>query len=88
MLLSHTPSHVLLRRALSLIEPELAFIDTSSSLRGVLQPFVTAQDAHVRESAMGAPKPDLSVDWRKRRREQHEQAAIAVGVYQIEELVL
>ena len=63
-------------------------MDDMEQLRGVLLPFVKAQDKHVRESAFGVPKPDFSVDWRRRRKEQHEQAAIAVGIYQIEELVL
>lgn len=42
----------------------------------------------VHEAAHGVQKPDLKVDWRKRRKDAHEQAGMAVGVYQIEELVL
>ena len=42
----------------------------------------------VHEAAYGPEKPDPNVDWRKKRKQAHEQAAIAVGVYQVEELII
>lgn len=87
-LLTYPPSHSVLRDILSDLEPELAFTDEIEQLRGPLEPFVRAHAKAVHEAAHGAQKPDLKVDWRRRRKEAHEQAGMAVGVYQIEELVL
>lgn len=36
----------------------------------------------------GTAKEGSKKDWRQRKRESHEQAGMAVGVYQLEELVL
>ena len=87
-LLTHAPAQGLLRAALAHIEPELAFMDDALQLRGVLQPFVQAHARAVRERAQGPPKVEQGGDWRRRRKAAHEQAAVSVGVYQIEELVL
>lgn len=86
--LTYLPSHGILRDIFSHLEPELSFTDDVEQLRGPLEPFVRAHAKAVHEAAHGVQKPDLKVDWRKRRKEAHEQAGITVGVYQIEELVL
>ncbi|KAI0689236.1 hypothetical protein BC835DRAFT_264850 [Cytidiella melzeri] len=86
-LLSYPPSYDILRRIFSYIEPEATFTDDLELLRGPLEPFVNAHSKMVHEAAHGPEKPDLTGDWRKKRKEAHEQAAIAVGVYQVEELV-
>ncbi|KIP07738.1 hypothetical protein PHLGIDRAFT_127500 [Phlebiopsis gigantea 11061_1 CR5-6] len=86
--LTYLPSHAILRDILSHLEPELSFTDDVELLRGPLEPFVRAHTKTVHEAAHGAQKPDLKVDWRRRRKEAHEQAGMAVGVYQIEELLL
>ena len=87
-LLPYPPSHALLRSILSDLEPELAFTDDVEQLLGPLEPFVRAHAKAIHEAAHGAQKPDLKIDWRRRRKEAHEQAGMAVGLYQIEELVL
>ena len=66
----------------------MSFTDNVELLRGPLEPFVRAHAKTVHEAAHGVQKPDLKVDWRRRRKEAHEQAGMAVGVYQIEELLL
>lgn len=86
--LSYPPAHASLRAALEHVEPALAFGDDLDQLRGVLQPFASAHARAVYESAHGPPKPELGGDWMRRRREAFDQAAISVGVYQIEEIVL
>ncbi|KAI0347456.1 hypothetical protein BDW22DRAFT_1351894 [Trametopsis cervina] len=87
-LLSYPPSFAILREILSYVEPEVTFTDDLDQLRGPLEPFVKAHNQMLRLAAHGPEKPDLSVDWRKKRKEAHEQATIAVGVYQVEELIL
>lgn len=86
--LAYPPSHGVLRRILAHIEPELDFIDDVDQLRGPLEPFLRAHAKAVHEATYGAQKPDLKVDWRRRRKEAHEQAGMAIGVYQLEELVI
>ena len=86
--LTYPPSHPILRDIFSHLEPELDFTDDVEQLRGPLEPFVRAHAKAVHEAAHGVQKPDLKVDWRKRRKEAHEQAGMTVGAYQIEELVL
>lgn len=87
--LTHAPAHAALRALTTRLAPELAFADdVLAPLRGPLEPFVRAHARAVHEAAHGAQKPDPRVDWRRRRKEAHEQAGMAVGVYQVEELVL
>lgn len=88
LLLSYAPSCRVLQEIMSFVDPELAFTHEVGQLRGPLEPFVKAHRKMVHEAARGPNKPDSSVDWRKKRKEAHEQAAIAIGVYQVEELVL
>lgn len=86
--LTYPPSHGILRDIFSDLEPELTFTDDVEQLRGPLESFVREHAKAVHEAAHGAQKPDLKVDWRRRRKEAHEQAGMAVGMYQIEELLL
>lgn len=86
--LTYPPSHRVLRDIFSHLEPELTFTDDMEQLRGPLEPFVRAHAKAVHEAANGVQKPDLKVDWRRRRKVAHEQANMALGVYQIEELLL
>ena len=88
VLLSYPPAHHILREILSIVEPELEFVSSVEQLRGPLEPFVKEHARFVREAAHGPDAPDPSIDWRRRRKEAHEQAAITVGVYRVEELVL
>lgn len=86
-LLQYTPSHRLLQRLSARLDPELAFIDEVEQLRGPLEPFAKAQAKALAEGVQGARK-DTQVDWRRRKKLQHEQTALAVGLYQVEELVI
>jgi hypothetical protein len=78
-LLQHAPAHRALRRLTRRLAPELAQVD--------------ALAAQARAERDGVPPgraaaPPKTGDWRKRRRAAHEQASLALGVYQVEELVL
>ncbi|KAK7035764.1 hypothetical protein R3P38DRAFT_2908933 [Favolaschia claudopus] len=85
-LLQHTPAHRVLQRVLAKIQPEIQLTEQVEILRGPLEMFARAQAKAVRDGKDG--KKDQG-DWRRRRRLEHERAAMAVGgVYQLEELVL
>jgi hypothetical protein len=83
-LLQYQPSHDLLRRLLSYIEPEITFIDSLEPLRGVLEPFVKAQSL---KEKTGTSK-ESPTEWRKRRKQLEERAGLNVGLYRLEELAI
>ncbi|KAI9000727.1 hypothetical protein BD414DRAFT_526173 [Trametes punicea] len=90
-LLAHAPAHRLLRGLAAHIEPALALTSALEHLCGPLEPFARAAamaqaQAQVRVSGEGAAGSGR--DWRRKRKAAHEQAAVAVGLYQVEELVL
>ncbi|TFY66636.1 hypothetical protein EVG20_g4452 [Dentipellis fragilis] len=74
-LLQYAPSHRLLRHLHAHLEPEVAFVDEVEQLRGPLEPFSRAQAKAAADAAQG-PRKDTQIDWRKRKRLQHEQAAL------------
>ncbi|KAG6373761.1 hypothetical protein JVT61DRAFT_5903 [Boletus reticuloceps] len=82
-LLQYQPSHDLLCRILSYIEPEITLIDSLELLRGVLKPFVRVQ--LLREKT-GASK-ESPLEWRKQKRQIEEHESLSVGLYRLEELV-
>ncbi|CAL1700237.1 unnamed protein product [Somion occarium] len=86
--LSHPHSQRLIRQIFSLLEPEISFNDSIEQLRGPLEPFAKAHAKAASDVLHGTQKQDPKVDWRKRKKAAHEQAAVAIGVYQVEELVL
>ena len=58
-------------------------------LCGPLEPFARAAAARAKaQSEAKEGKGDSGKDWRRKRKLAHEQAGIAVGLYQVEELVL
>ncbi|KAI0355300.1 hypothetical protein OH77DRAFT_316034 [Trametes cingulata] len=89
-LLAHAPAHRLLRTLAAHIEPALALTGTLEHLCGPLEPFArAAAKARAEGSGSGGKAAaDSGRDWRRKRKMAHEQAAIAVGLYQVEELVL
>ncbi|KAL4247039.1 Nucleolar protein 11 [Abortiporus biennis] len=87
-LLSHPPSHQLIRRIFDRLQPEVAFNGELEILRGPLEQFTKAQQKALLESTQGPQRADQKVDWRRRRKAAHEQASVAIGLYQVEELVL
>ncbi|KAI0254799.1 hypothetical protein BJV78DRAFT_1183009 [Lactifluus subvellereus] len=84
-LLQHTRSHALLRRLSSHLQSELKIIDELQSLHGPLELFAKAQE---KTSSEKQRPPAQLEDWRRRRKLAHERAAMGVGLYQVEELVL
>ena len=93
-LLSHTPAHALLRALAAHVEPVLAATSALENLCGPLEPFArAAAKAQQQQQAKDTQQQQQANagsgrDWRRKRKMAHEQAAIAVGLYQVEELVL
>ena len=89
-LLGHSPAHKLLRRLTEHIQPALAQTNELELLCGPLEPFARAAAAKAKAQAEAKEggKPDSGKDWRRKRKLAHEQAGMAVGLYQVEELVL
>ena len=86
--LTHSASQQHIRQIFSILEPEVSFNDSIEQLRGPLQPFVKAHAKAASDVLHGTQKQDPKVDWRKRKKAAHDKAEMAIGVYQIEELVL
>jgi hypothetical protein len=88
-LLQFPPSHQILRKIYSHLEPEVKFIDAIGQLSGPLEPFVKAQKKISAEAA-GEAKKDQVVqgDWGKRKKQAFALANLHVGLYQIEELMI
>ena len=86
-LLQYPPSHELLRKIMSHIEPEIGLHEHMECLRGALEPFAKAHNRTLKERAEGAPK-ETPNEWRKRRKHQEQQVALGVGLYRLEELVI
>jgi hypothetical protein len=82
-IIQHAPSHAILRRMQTLLEPEIAFIDEMEQLRGPLEPFAKAQ-----ARTGGGRSKKSTVDWRTRKKQEQEQIGLAVGLYRLESLVL
>ena len=85
-LLQNPASHPLLQRISENIAQIQALNLELQSLRGPVEPFARAQNRAIAEAANGGKKRE-EVDWRKRRKQAHEQAALSLGPYQVEELV-
>ncbi|KAH7887398.1 hypothetical protein F5I97DRAFT_1941864 [Phlebopus sp. FC_14] len=86
-LLQYQPSHEPLKRILSEIEPEIAYIDRMEKLRGALEPFTKVHVRSLREKAGNVPK-ETAAERKKRRKQLAQQASLGVGLYRLEELVL
>lgn len=90
-LLAHAPAHRLLRTLAAHIQPALARAGELELLCGPLEPFARAAAAKAKakdKEAEGKAPADGGRDWRRKRKMAHEQAGMAVGLYQVEELVL
>ncbi|KAI0751088.1 hypothetical protein C8Q80DRAFT_1099341 [Daedaleopsis nitida] len=87
-LLAHTPAHKLLRTLAAHIQPAIASAGELELLCGPLEPFARATAAKAKAQTEAKDKGDSGKDWRRKRRMAHEQAGMAVGLYQVEELVL
>ncbi|KAG6854459.1 hypothetical protein C0991_006538 [Blastosporella zonata] len=56
-------------------------------LRGPLETFAKAHTKATKEAGQDKRKKPVG-DWRQRRKQAHEQAALSIGLYQLEELTL
>ncbi|KAF9644503.1 hypothetical protein BDM02DRAFT_3190540 [Thelephora ganbajun] len=94
-LLQHPPAYPILRSISDQIEPELRLINEVEQLR---IPFDSLLEEHKKVVAErkereqtsqpgGGGKSDKG-DWRKKRKEAFQQASLAVGLYQVEEIFL
>jgi hypothetical protein len=83
-LLQYRPSHRVLARLLSQLQPELDLIAQMEQLRGPLEMF--AKKAAASEGRRGESQTQMSKA--KNKRQVHEQNALAIGLYRLEELVL
>ena len=77
----------MLRKVFAQIQPEISSIDQMEQLRGPLEPFAKAQAKAIKEGSEGRRK-EHQVDWRQRKKQTHDQAGLAVGLYRLEELVI
>jgi len=94
-LLQHPASYPILRSISDQIEPELKLINEVEQLR---IPFDCLLREHKKVVAEKKEREQASqpgdggkgdkVDWRKKRKEALQQASLAVGLYQIEEIFL
>jgi hypothetical protein len=93
-LLQHPPAHPILRSISDQIEPELKLNDQVQQLR---IPFDSLLREHKKVAAERKEKEQASQagggrgdkgDWRKRRKVAFQQASLAVGLYQVEEVFL
>jgi len=92
-LLQHPPSHKLLQSLQAHITEEATFSDLLEQLRGPLEPFAVGHQKAVREAAIPEKEKERQKqkgDWRQRRAGAPSVigAVGAIGVYQVEELVL
>ena len=94
-LLQHPPAYPILRSISDQIEPELKLINEVEQLRVPFDSLLREHKKVVaerkeREKATqpgGVGKGEKG-DWRKKRKEAFQQASLAVGLYQIEEIFL
>ena len=94
-LLQHPPAYPILRSISDQIEPELNLTNEVEQLRIPFDSLLkehkkVAAERKEREQASqsgGGGKGDKG-DWRKRRKEAFQQANLAVGSYQVEEIFL
>ena len=91
-LLQHPPAYPVLRSISDQIEPELELINEVEQLRipfdGLLKEhnkiIAERKERELATQSGGGGKGD----WRKKRKEAFQQASLAVGLYQIEEILL
>ena len=85
-LVQHEPAHPVLARLAAHVGPELALQVEMERLRGPLEPFLRV--ACQPESDERRWKRGKDQAWRRRQQEANRTANIAVGVYQVERLVI
>lgn len=85
-LLQFKPSHKILKKLFMHLDPQVTLTEELELIRGPLEPFARAQ-AKALADAYGGRKKELDIDSRRRRKQAHDQSGIAVGLYQVEELI-
>ncbi|KAF8592592.1 hypothetical protein K439DRAFT_1610370 [Ramaria rubella] len=84
-LLQYPPSHIIIESISRHLCEELTSIEDLDRLRGPLEAFTRAQ---FQKSRLRRVEQEGGGDWRKRRKEASQAAELAIGLYQIEELVI
>jgi len=94
-LLQHPPAYPILRSISDQIAPELELINEAEQLRipfdGLLREHkrvVAEKKEREQASQSGSGGKGDKSDWRRKRKEAFQQASLAVGLYQIEEILL
>ncbi len=85
-ILQYPASHQLIRRIKTHLEPQIQFNRDLDKLRGPLEPFAKAHRKAQME-ASGKHRHEPAGDWRQRRKQARDQAEVAIGLYQVEDLV-
>jgi len=92
VLIQHPPAHKLLRNLKANIESEILGMSCTEQLRGFVEGFAKVHAATLRKAEMGrvgnVADEGSKKDRRQCRQEAREQVGMAIGVYQLEELVL
>lgn len=95
VLLQHRPAHEVLKSLKVHIDPEIVALSQTEQLRGLVEGFAKAHEKAIKDAETGkgkngkaSEKEGSTRDWRHRRKEAHEQVAMAIGAYQLEELTL
>ncbi|KAF7775824.1 hypothetical protein Agabi119p4_4217 [Agaricus bisporus var. burnettii] len=95
VILQHRPAHEVLRSLKVHIDPEIVALSQTEQLRGLVEGFAKAHEKAIKDAETGKgkngkanEKEGSTRDWRHRRKEAHEQVAMAIGAYQLEELTL
>ena len=84
-LLQYTPSHSIIERISRHLHEHLLSVEDLNRLRGPLEAFVRAQSQNSRARRRELENGE---DSRHRRKKAFEAAELAVGLYQVEELVM
>lgn len=74
-----------LQRLTTHFASQISLNEELCELNGILDHFTRA---HARAKTEAEKKAAPGEDWRRRRKALHEQAAMAIRVYQVEELVI
>lgn len=92
VLIQHSPAHKLLKDLKANIESEILKMSFAEQLRGFVEGFAKLHATTLRKAEMGkvgnVADEGSKKDWRQCKEEAREQVGMAIGVYQLEELVL
>jgi len=88
VLIQHPPTHKLLRNLKANIESEILGMSCTEQLRGFVEGFAKVHATTLRKAVGNVADEGSKKDRRQCRQEAREQVGMAIGIYQLEELVL